>query len=50
MWVYDRFANMPGSWDPRIVDTLSPEEEFWLPVLHEARTSAIAALRRINEN
>ncbi len=47
MLVYDRFAEERG-WNPRIVDELSAEELFWLPVIASAKRDAseqIAALQ-----
>lgn len=49
MWVYDQFMNMPGNWAPPVVDSLDLDQQFWLPVLHEARISATETYKRINE-
>lgn len=47
MLVYDRFAEERG-WNPRVVDELTAEELFWLPVIKGAKAEAaeqIAALQ-----
>lgn len=36
-------------WNPRIVDELYLDEEFWLPRVKEARTSAMSSLQAITE-
>jgi hypothetical protein len=36
---YDRFAEERG-WDPRVVDELTRDELFWLPVIKAARAEA----------
>jgi hypothetical protein len=44
MLTYDRFSDERG-WHPRQVDALTPDELFWLPVVHAAKAEAIEALR-----
>lgn len=44
MLAYDRFAEMYG-WSPRVVDELTLDEMFWLPVVREAKADAAEALR-----
>jgi hypothetical protein len=39
MLTYDRFADDRG-WDPRIVDELTRDEIFWLPVISAAKRDA----------
>ncbi len=39
MLVYDRFAEERG-WNPRVVDELTAEELFWLPVIASAKRDA----------
>ena len=39
MLLYDRFAEERG-WPPRVVDELSREELFWLPVISAAKRDA----------
>ena len=36
MWIYHHFAEARG-WNPRIVDELTLEEAYWLPILREAQ-------------
>ena len=43
MLTYDRFAEERG-WDPRVVDELSAEELFWLPVISAAKRAAARQL------
>ena len=43
MLTYDRFAEERG-WDPRVVDELSAEELFWLPVISSAKRAAAQQL------
>lgn len=43
MLVYDFFAG-PMDWHPRIVDELTLEELFWLPVVREAKRIAAEQL------
>jgi hypothetical protein len=45
MMTYDRFAEERG-WSPRVVDELTAEELFWLPVITRARTDAAEQLAR----
>ena len=45
MLTYDRFAEERG-WNPRVVDELTPEELFWLPVIHAARQDAAEQLAK----
>ena len=48
MLTYDRFIqNM--DWHPRIIDELSLEEEFWLPLVKDARVNAAGTLQAIAE-
>lgn len=44
MMVYDKFAEAYG-WSPRVVDELTLDELFWLPVIRDAKADAIEALR-----
>ena len=37
--MYDRFAEERG-WNPRVVDELTREELFWLPVIASAKRDA----------
>jgi hypothetical protein len=48
MFAYEQFA-AEFSWDPRIVDELTLEEEFWLPVVRQAKTGAAEALQAVRE-
>jgi predicted DNA-binding ribbon-helix-helix protein len=36
-------------WHPRLVDELSLDEEFWLPLVKQARSDAISTLNAITE-
>lgn len=44
MLVYERFAEAYG-WPPRVVDQMTREELFWLPVIRDAKTEAAETLR-----
>ena len=44
MLTYDRFADERG-WNPRIVDELTDDELFWLPVIQQAKADAAMQLR-----
>ena len=44
MLAYDRFAEAYG-WPPRVVDELTLDELFWLPVVRAAKLEAAEALR-----
>jgi hypothetical protein len=46
MLVYDRFADERG-WNPRIVDELTEEELFWLPVIKAAKADAAEQLAAV---
>lgn len=48
MLTYDKFIQQMD-WHPRLVDELSLDEEFWLPVMKEAKTDAVATLNAITE-
>lgn len=48
MLVYDKFIQ-GMDWHPRLVDELSLDEEFWLPVVKEAKADAIATLNAVTE-
>jgi hypothetical protein len=39
MFTYERFAET-YDWSPRIVDELTDDELFWLPVIRDAKTEA----------
>lgn len=39
MLTYDKFAEERG-WSPRVVDELTADELFWLPVIAAARADA----------
>jgi len=43
MLTYDRFADERG-WNPRIVDELTDDELFWLPLIRQAKTEAARQL------
>jgi hypothetical protein len=44
--MYDRFAEERG-WNPRIVDELTAEELFWLPVIASAKRDAGETVARV---
>lgn len=44
MLAYDRFAEEFG-WSPRVVDELTLDEFFWLPLIREAKAIAAESLR-----
>jgi hypothetical protein len=46
--VYDKFCQ-EMDWNPRIVDELTLDEEFWLPLVKEARTAAAETLQAVTE-
>ena len=48
MLTYDRYCG-DMSWHPRIVDELDLEEEFWLPVIREAKNDAISTMNAVAE-
>lgn len=39
MLTYDKFADERG-WNPRIVDELTDDELFWLPLITQAKADA----------
>ena len=43
MLTYDKFADERG-WNPRIVDELTDDELFWLPVIQAAKADAASQL------
>jgi hypothetical protein len=48
MLVYERFTG-DMDWNPRIVDELYLDEEFWLPRIKEARSAAMKALSAVED-
>jgi hypothetical protein len=48
MMVYHRFAEAYG-WPPSVVDKLTRKQLFWLPVIKEATTEAVATHRAMHE-
>ena len=44
MMIYDKFADAYG-WSPRVVDELTLDEMFWLPVIRDAKAAAAEAVR-----
>ena len=46
MLAYDQFAEMYG-WSPRVVDELSFDELFWLPVVRDAKAEAARQLAKV---
>lgn len=44
--MYDRFAEERG-WSPRVVDELTAEELFWLPVIKAAKGDAAETVTRV---
>jgi hypothetical protein len=42
--VYERFAESYG-WPPRVVDQMTRDELFWLPVIRDAKAEAAETLR-----
>lgn len=44
MLTYDKFADERG-WNPRIVDELTADELFWLPVIKTAKADAAMQLQ-----
>jgi len=48
MLTYDKFIQ-DMDWHPRLIDELSLEEEFWLPVVKQARTDALGTLSAMAE-
>ncbi len=44
MLTYDKFADERG-WNPRIVDELTADELFWLPVITQAKAEAARQLQ-----
>lgn len=48
MLIYDKFIQ-GMDWHPRQIDELSLDEEFWLPVMKEAKADAIGTLNAITE-
>lgn len=43
MWLYHWFAENKG-WTPQQVDELTLDQQFWLPVIHNAGKLASASL------
>ena len=48
MLMYDKFAEERG-WSPRMVDELTADELFWLPVITAARADASRQLAAIEQ-
>lgn len=48
MLTYEKFTG-DMDWNPRIVDELSLDEEFWIPVIKEARADALGTLQALAE-
>jgi hypothetical protein len=48
MMIYHRFAEAYG-WPPSVVDKLTRKQLFWLPVIKEATTEAVATHRAMHE-
>lgn len=48
MLVYDKFIQ-EMDWHPRLIDELSLDEEFWLPIVKEAKAGAVATLNAMTE-
>lgn len=46
--IYHRFAEAYG-WPPSVVDKLTRKQLFWLPVIKEATTEAVATHRAMHE-
>ena len=46
MLTYDRFAEERG-WHPRIVDDLTADELFWLPVIRAAKADAAEQVAKL---
>ena len=48
MLTYDKFADERG-WDPRIVDELTDDELFWLPVIKDAKAEAVRQIQALKD-
>ena len=48
MLMYDKFAEERG-WSPRVVDELTADELFWLPVITSAKADASRQLAAIEQ-
>jgi len=46
LMMYERFAEAYG-WPPRVVDQMTREELFWLPVIRDAKADAAELMAKI---